>query len=208
MDESLKKSDKLDGVIRFPRFQPRSPWINGDLQTLRNTLLRPAIDLSPWPGHRVWVEMSDGSGDRLAAMLHRPKPEPTAGKPLIVLIHGLTGCEDSFYIRRSAREALRRGHPVLRVNLRGAGPSRRKSCYQYHAGRTEDLHDLLKGVSLREPDSVAAGAVLVGYSLGGNLVIKYLAEDWERPVDIRAAVSISAPIDLKATQRRIMQPRN
>jgi predicted alpha/beta-fold hydrolase len=125
-----------------------------------------------------------------------------------LVIHGLTGCEDSFYVRRSAVELLRRGHPVARVNLRGAGPSRRKSRFQYHAGRSEDLHHLLVGLLDEVPDLARADVVLIGYSLGGNLAIKYLAEDWPQPARLVAGVSVSAPIDLKATQQRIMQPRN
>lgn len=201
----------------FPSFSPRAPWIGGDLQTLRNVVLRPDIDLSPWPGRRIWVPMPDGSGDRLAVMLHRPTASTssspanagaTAERSLVVLIHGLTGCEDSFYIRRSAAEFLRRGYSVARINLRGAGPSRRRSRYQYHAGRSEDLHHLLTGLCQQVPGVSETGLVMTGYSLGGNLLIKYLSEDWSHPAKVVAAVSISAPIDLWAAQQRIMQPRN
>ena len=152
--------------------------------------------------------MTDGSGDQLAAMLHQSEARRGATKPLVVLVHGLTGCEESFYIRCSAMALLRRGYPVMRVNLRGAGPSRTKSKYQYHAGRTEDLHDLLAGLNSHEPSSTCHGVVLVGFSLGGNLVIKYLSERRRAPFAIKAAISVSAPIELKAAQKQIMRPRN
>lgn len=70
-------------------FRPRFPWIGGDLQTLRNFLLRPRHDLTPWPAQRLELAMRDGSGDRLVASLHRVGE---AAAPLVVLIHGLTGC--------------------------------------------------------------------------------------------------------------------
>ena len=51
-------------------FKPRFPWWGGDLQTLRNYLTRGGWDLSPWPSERLYLEVDDGSGDRLQAVLH------------------------------------------------------------------------------------------------------------------------------------------
>ena len=186
----------------FPAFQPRPPWWGGDLQTLRNQLLPVPADLSSWPAEDLELAMADGSGDRLVARLHRPLE--CAGRPLVVLIHGLTGCEDSLYIRTSARHLLGLGHPVLRLNLRGAGPSRALCRLQYHAGRAEDLRDALLAL---EPELLAPGLLLVGYSLGGNMLIKFLAE-FGREFPIRAAAAVSAPLDLKETQLRMERPRN
>ena len=185
-------------------FQPRFPWLGGDLQTLRNFLTRPTHDLSSWPQHRLELVMRDGSGDRLAASLHGA-PEAPGG--LVVLIHGLTGCEDSLYLRASAAFWLARGYRVLRLNLRGAGPSRPLCGEQYHAGRSGDLRDAL--LALREAAGVsfAKGLYLVGYSLGANMLLRFLAEE-AGDFPVKAAVSVSAPIDLKAAQLRLMAPRN
>ena len=79
--------------------------------------------------------MLDGSDDVLMATLNRPRSDK-ASCFAVVLIHGLTGCEASTYMQASARHLLERGHPVLRLNLRGAGPSRLRCRLQYHAGRT------------------------------------------------------------------------
>ncbi|NNG03647.1 MAG: alpha/beta fold hydrolase [Inquilinus sp.] len=146
--------------------------------------------------------MNDGTGDRLAAAFHRPTAP--SGKPLAILIHGLTGCEDSTYMLASARHLLTLGHPVLRLNLRGAGPSRPLCREQYHAGRSEDLRAALAAL---DPGLCANGIVLVGYSLGANMMLKYLGEEGPAAPAV-AAVAVSAPIDLKATQRRVMAPRN
>ena len=75
-------------------FTARVPWWGGDLQTLRNSLLRVDPKLHLWTEQRL--ELPLGDGDRLLASLHAH--ERLGYKPLAVLIHGLTGCEDSIYI--------------------------------------------------------------------------------------------------------------
>ncbi len=185
-------------------FRPRFPWLGGDLQTLRNFLRRPRHDLGPWPAARLELAMRDGSGDRLVASLHR---SGVAGAPLVVLIHGLTGCEDSIYLRASAAFWLARGRDVVRLNLRGAGPSRPLCGEQYHAGRSGDLRDALLALAAQPGVHFESGLNLVGYSLGANMLLRFLAEEAEA-FPVVGAVSVSAPIDLKATQLRLMQPRN
>jgi len=149
--------------------------------------------------------MADGSGDRLVASLHRRAGAEK--KPLAILIHGLTGCEDSSYVRATARHLLGRGLGVLRLNLRGAGPSRPLCRGHYHAGRTEDLRDALLALQELREDLLAVGLLLVGYSLGANMLLKFLAEH-AAIFPVLAAAAVSAPIDLKAAQERIMTPRN
>jgi len=184
----------------LPAFRPRFPWIGGDLQTIRNNLVGKAPAL---PGTiRLTLPMSDGSGDELLAALNMPDDDH--GKPLVILIHGLTGDEDSTNIATSAAWHRRRGHPVLRLNLRGAGPSRGLTRQHYHAGRSADLRDALKALPT---DLKRRGVFITGTSLGGNLVLKFLAEN-EGCDGVIAGASISAPIDLKAAQVRIMAPRN
>ena len=185
-----------------PAFRPRPPWWGGDLQTIRNFVVmrnlrigRPTVT-----GERLYLPMADGSGDRLAASL---TPAP-GGRPLVVLIHGLTGSEKSTYMLNSARHFHALGYPVLRLNLRGAGPSRATCRGHYHAGRSEDLRDALHAL---DPASAAAGLILVGYSLGGNMLLKFLAEH-DGGFPIRAAATVSAPIDLAAAARTLMRPRN
>ena len=187
-------------------FRERFPWIGGDLQTLRNYILRRSADLSPWPSRRLEVEMGDGSGDRLIAELHE-NGEAARQRPLALLIHGLTGCADSAYIRNTARVLLEAGFAVVRMNLRGAGPGASASRFHYHAGRSEDLRDFLTGLSEQEPALCVQGFVLTGYSLGANMMLKFLAE-YGGDFPVHAAVSVSAPLNLKATQVCMMAPRN
>ncbi|HVO13873.1 MAG TPA: alpha/beta fold hydrolase [Alphaproteobacteria bacterium] len=183
-------------------FRQRAPWWGADLQTVRNALnpLRPS--LAAFRSERLRLPMADGMGDVLVASLSHPAS--AAARPLVILIHGLTGCEDSVYMRASARFWLKRGHAVLRVNLRGAGPSRPTCRDQYHAGRTEDLR---RALAVLDPALAANGLVLVGYSLGANMLLKYLGEEGAQAPCL-AAVSVSAPIDLAATSAAFHRPRN
>ena len=190
----------------FPRFRARPPWWGGDLQTLRNYLRPAPVDLSGHPQERLEFPMNDGSGDTLLAILNRPAATPADGtrRPLAILIHGLTGDEESSYMLATAEHLLSLGHPVIRLNLRGAGPSRPRCRLQYHAGRSEDLRHVLMQLDGR---LASQGILLVAYSLGANMLLKYLGEQGRR-APVLGAVSVSAPIDLKATQVRFMQRRN
>jgi predicted alpha/beta-fold hydrolase len=191
-------------LLTLPSFRARPPWLGGDLQTMRNFLLRVRPSLGAWPAERIEFPLGEGGGksDALVGSLHRPA-EPSR-RPLVVLIHGLAGCEDSAYVRVSARHLLRSGFPVLRLNLRGAGPSRSLCRQQYHAGRSDDLAAVIGQMDGR---LAGHGLCLVGFSLGGNLLLKYLGERG-RMAPVLAAASVSAPIDLAATQRRMMERRN
>jgi uncharacterized protein len=196
------------GPLDAAAFRPRFPWLGGDLQTLRNFIRRPHHDLAPWPARRLELAMRDGSGDRLVGSLHGvDRDAARGGTGLVVLLHGLTGCEDSFYLRASAAHFLARGYGVLRLNLRGAGPSRPLCGDQYHAGRSGDLRDALLALRQDAGIDLDRGLFLMGYSLGANMLLRFLAEE-AADFPLRAAVAVSAPIDLKAVQRRLMQPRN
>jgi predicted alpha/beta-fold hydrolase len=195
-------SERRSAAPLVAPFRPRAPWWGADLQTVRNALspLRPS--LAAFRSERLRLPLADGMGDVLVASLSHPAA--AAARPLIVLIHGLTGCEDSVYMRASARFWLKRGHAVLRLNLRGAGPSRPTCRDQYHAGRTEDLR---RALAQLDPALTANGLVLVGYSLGANMLLKYLGEEGAQAPCL-AAVSVSAPIDLAATSAAFHRPRN
>ncbi len=187
--------------LRVLPFRERLPWIGGDLQTLRNTVLARSITDLPGTGERFCLPL-DG-GDALSARLDRGDGDPS--RPLIVLIHGLTGSETSHCVMLMARTLCDAGYSVLRLNLRGAGPSRATSCGHYHAARTDDLAAALSGVP---GDLVRAGIVLVGFSLGANLSIRFMGERGQQTGAVRGAVAISPPLDLAAAAACLLRPRN
>jgi predicted alpha/beta-fold hydrolase len=186
--------------LDLPPFRQRFPWWGRDLQTLANRL-RPAAGPQPHRGERLSFRLADG--DTLLAILDRPA-RPQRGRPLVILIHGLTGSEDSLYVLSQARLLVDRGHRVLRLNLRGAGPSRALCAGQYYAGRSQDFRELL---SLLPAELAREGVAAVGYSLGGAMLLKYLGEEGAA-TPLVAAASICAPIDLSVTCRNMMRLRN
>ncbi len=189
-----------DAPPALPPFRPRAPWWGPDLQTVRNFLCNDYPELSAWPAEELNFPMANG--DRLSGSLHQ-LAEPTQ-RPTVVLIHGFTGCADSAYMLASARHLLQCGYPVLRLNLRGAGPTRPDCRELYHAGRSDDFRRVVAEFPSRLAEN---GLAAVGFSLGGNMLLKYLGEEGTAtPFDV--AVSISAPIDLALATQRISAPRN
>ncbi len=191
--------DSLD----LPPFRPRFPWWGADLQTIAVLVGKYASDLAPHSSERVCFCMADRSGDILLGMLDRPaisNPE----RPLVILVHGMTGCETSSYILNAARHLLDRGYPVLRINLRGCGESRPHCREHYHIGRTADFRRVLAQL----PDDLTDnGIVAVGYSMGGAMLLKYLGEEGSFS-PLRAAATICAPLDLACTADHMMRRRN
>jgi uncharacterized protein len=188
--------DMSTGTV--PPFRERAPWFGGDLQTLRNVVCGTPPELPG--GERLLLPMPDG--ERLAARLDRQAGAISG--PLILLVHGLAGSEASRPVVASTRHLVGEGWLVLRLNLRGSLPSLPTAAGHYHAGRTEDLAEALRRLPA---DLTRYGVVLLGHSLGGNLVLKFMGEG-SHGLPVLAAVSVSAPIDLAATCARMMTPRN
>ena len=188
-------------AFEFDPFRAGLPWIGGDLQTLRNWLTRAEASVAGWSGEAWQLTLADG--DRLTGTLY--ERARTASRPLVVIVHGLTGSETGINSRSTARTMLAAGYPVLTLNMRGAGSAAPYCRSVYHAGRSEDLAEALTAIA-------AAGLAphstfWVGYSLGANILLNMMGDlgDDSRVV---GAVSVSAPIDLLATSQTFLKPRN
>lgn len=178
-------------------FRPRPPWLTGDLQTLRNFLRRDAP--CPGPFARLWLGLPDG--DALAAAWHAGDQ----ARPTVVLVHGLTGCEDSQYMRRSAAFWQARGHGVVRLNLRGSTPSLARSTRPSNAAAGTDIVHALAALPR---DVLRPGLICIGVSLGGSQLLDALGREGSATLPILAAATICAPVLLAAAACRIMRPRN
>ena len=186
-------------------FRPRAPWLNGDLQTIRNFLVVEGLGrgLKPPSSRRVELPLNDGTGDTLLADL----AENTAGRGLVVLVHGLSGCAASAYMKSSSAAFHAAGYSTLRLNLRGAGPSAGLCGDCYHSGRTEDLANALRALEAAEQGVFRHGLYCVGFSLGGNMLLKFLA-DYNGAFPVTAAATVCAPIDLAQASRWFDRRRN
>ncbi|MGD8407259.1 MAG: hydrolase, partial [Thiohalophilus sp.] len=128
-------------------------------------------------------------------------PQSATDKPLVVVFHGLEGSLHSPYARDILHEIQqRRWHGVL-MHFRGCSGRLNRLPRSYHSGETGDARYLLQQLTNRYPN---LPLVAVGYSLGGNMLLKLQAE-WGRESLLRAAVSVSAPLKLDICSERIHQ---
>jgi predicted alpha/beta-fold hydrolase len=113
-------------------------------------------------------------------------------QPLIILLHGLSGSTQSGYIRGLQQALLSKGFRTVALNFRGCSGELNYSARCYHSGETEDIHFLYQWLREREPET-PIGAV--GFSLGGNVLLKWLGEQGNQ-LSLFAAVAVSVPLVL------------
>ena len=166
---------------------------SGHLQTVVPTLVRSV----PVPYART-ERINTPDGDFLDAAWAPATTRSTRG--VVVLTHGLEGDIHRAYMRGMARALRHDGWDVLAWNLRGCGPEPNRTVPTYHSGKTEDLACVVDHVRAKGYDTIA----LVGFSLGGNLTLKYLGERGvTAPASVRGAVAFSTPVDLGPAAHRI-----
>ncbi|MGP0065849.1 MAG: YheT family hydrolase [Isosphaeraceae bacterium] len=186
-----------------PAFEPH-PWLrSAHAQTIVGRY---------WPSRGARLESNAheivlADGDRLVLLDSVPagwrSPHPTA-----VLVHGLAGCAEAPYMVRLGVRLLGLGIRVVRMNLRNAGAGFGRARGVYHAGRSEDLREVLAWLKDRDGMSPVA---LVGFSLGGNLVLKLAAEAAIDPAGVEAldcVLAANPPIDLTSCSRQMQRPEN
>jgi predicted alpha/beta-fold hydrolase len=175
--------------ILTSRFHPPPFLRNGHIQTILPALLPRRLSIA---FERERLELEDGDFlDLDWAGMGRDK--------LAILSHGLEGCSDGNYNLGMATALRAAGWDALAWNLRGCGKEMNRLPRSYHSGETGDL-----GAVIRFAATKYSRIALIGFSLGGNLTLKYLGESSPHPAVI-GAVAISVPIDLAASARALDQ---
>ena len=124
----------------------------------------------------------------------------------IVIWHGIEGSSDSVYMLATADKAFAAGFNVVRMNLRNCGGTEHLTPTLYHGGLTDDLRAVVK--ELIEKDGLERLA-LVGFSLGGNMVLKLAGEYGDAaPAEISAVCAVSPSVDLEASAELILKRSN
>jgi predicted alpha/beta-fold hydrolase len=123
-------------------------------------------------------------------------PEPRAGAPIALVIHGLEGSARRRYVRSVFRELARSGVWPVGLNLRGCGGEPNRALHYYHSGKSDDPAFVLSTLRERWPDR-SLGAL--GFSLGGNVLLKMMGERADGGAALLDAVAVvSVPYDLAA----------
>ena len=168
-------------------FRPPFLLRNGHVQTVVGAFLRRAHRVAFEPER---LELADG--DFLDLRWLRRKRDRLA-----ILSHGLEGSAHQGYVRGMAMALANAGWDALAWNFRGCGDEPNRLVRLYHSGATEDLRAVIEHAAPRY-----ARVALVGFSLGGNLTLKYLGEAPPHSA-VACGVDISAPIDLAASARKL-----
>ena len=131
---------------------------------------------------------------QVGVLVHAQRPEGVA-RGEIILVHGLEGSSAAGYARSMCYAMLEAGYATHRFNMRSCGGTEHLALSNYHSGQTGDLLYVL-GERRKKTD---LPIYLVGFSLGGNVVLKLTGELGDQASGLITAVgAVSTPIDLKA----------
>ena len=171
------------------------------MQTIASFLLPRNIHLPPAEERLVEVE----AGTKIRCWCYWQKPDRSTPLTLIV-VHGLEGSSDSQYMHGVARNGLAAGMNVVLMNQRNCGGMDHCAPTLYNSSLSGDVAAVVRNIL--ENDGVSRFA-LIGFSMGGNLVLK-LAGEWgnEGPPQFRAVAAVCPAIDLAASADALHEPAN
>jgi predicted alpha/beta-fold hydrolase len=162
---------------------------NGHVQTIIGAFLRRRYRMA---FEHERLELADGDFLDLRWLRH-------GCDRVVILSHGLEGNAEQGYVRGMAAALNAAGWDALAWNFRGCGGDSNRLVRLYHSGATEDLRPVIEHAA-----ASYSRIALVGFSIGGNLTLKYLGEAPPHPA-VMAGVAISAPVDLAASARKLDQ---
>jgi predicted alpha/beta-fold hydrolase len=183
-------------------FEPHRGLKNGHIQTIvGNFLPRPAFRLTT-VSETVEVDAADGSS--VLCHCHWQPESVRAQRLTAVLVHGLEGSSDSRYVQGISARAFAAGMNVVRMNMRNCGSSDALTPTLYHSGLSGDVGAVMRHYAARFGLERVA---LVGYSMGGNLVLK-LAGEWGSDAPLVGVAAVCPAIDLAAGADALHEPVN
>jgi len=186
-------------------FTPRRGLRLGHLQTIAGNFL-PRTNFLPPGERRQFVVAQHGSGVPVAVecVCHwQPDRRPAMA---LVIVHGLEGSVESQYVIGTGSKAWLAGMSVVRMNMRNCGDTEKLTPTLYHSGLSADVGAIVQ--ELIQQDGLDQIGI-VGFSMGGNLVLK-LAGEWgaQAPPQVKAAATVSPAMDLAASADALHSWRN
>lgn len=126
-------------------------------------------------------------------------------KTLVLLIHGLEGSAQSNYMITTSNHLNKTGFDTVCMNLRSCSGEDNLILETYHSGKTDDVAFIIKHLTTHyEYENI----IIVGFSLGGNLTLKYLGEYDTIPSKVKGGIAVSVPIDLTSSQAELLKLKN
>jgi predicted alpha/beta-fold hydrolase len=181
--------------------QPFEPFFkNPHLATIAgNFWSRPKVD-TRWPPQAVIYQTEP----EVSVLVHSQRPEGEV-RGEIILVHGLEGSSAAGYARSMSYAALEAGYATHRFNMRSCGGTENLALTNYHSGQTSDLLYVVREIRKKSDLPI----YLVGFSLGGNVVLKLAGELGEDAKGLITAVcAVSTPIDLMACAKTLGERQN
>jgi uncharacterized protein len=202
--ESSVEENALPGGVPdwLNPFEPRRGLLNGHIQTIvGNYLPRPKFRLA-FVTETVEVDPADGS--RVLCHCHWQPGLDLNRRLTLVLVHGLEGSSDSRYMQGLTMRAWAAGCNIVRMNMRNCNESDALTPTLYHSGLSGDVGTVVEHYTTQFGLERVA---LVGYSMGGNLVLK-LAGEWGDRRPLCAIAAVCPAIDLAAGSDALHEPMN
>jgi len=168
-------------------FEPKNLFRNKYSQTILGSIVSGNTNLPERKLHKLIIDQN-----AKLMLLELPSINPEA--PVIILLHGMGGCSESSYMRRIARKLWIRGFNVIMMNHLGSGLGMGLSDRLWNGGSTGDLDMTLNYIAKIYPNIAID---VVGFSLSGNILLKYLGDKDKKNTKIRRAIAVNPPIDLK-----------
>jgi predicted alpha/beta-fold hydrolase len=181
-------------------FTPRRWLRGGHVQTLASFLIARRFHV-PAPEERL-IEVEPG----VQVLCHCHWQADRADALTVIIVHGLEGSSTSQYVLGVTEKALAAGMNVIRYNQRNCGGTDALAPVLYHSGLSNDVAAVAREIIARDKVSRLA---LVGFSMGGNIVLK-LAGEWgaQAPPQFRAVAVCCPAIDLATSADTLHEPAN
>jgi predicted alpha/beta-fold hydrolase len=181
-------------MIKLPPLFQAAWWLrNPHLQTIAAKYLAPRRVL-----HTETEMLALPDGDHIQ-LNWTEKPELSPAKAIVVVLHGLEGNIHSHYAAGMLHALQQQGFIAVLMHFRGCNGVANRLPRAYHSGDTADLAFLVGQIQLRYPGHPLAA---IGFSLGGNVLVKYCGEQGAQN-PLKAAVAVSAPLALAPSADRI-----
>jgi hypothetical protein len=210
ISDSREENLKPDQPATQNSWAPRAPfrarrWLSGGhVQTLASFFLRRRIHL-PAPEEKL-IEVAPGVKVRCWCYWQSGDLRERARALTAIVVHGLEGSSDSQYMIGVARNSLALGMNVVLMNQRNCGGMDHFAPTLYNSSLSGDVAAVVR--HLMQNDGVSEFA-LIGFSMGGNLVLK-LAGEWgsDGPAEFKAVAAVCPAMDLAASADALHEPAN